>query len=89
MSEAGVVSGSTSLTNASDCVQGTLYVTEKLTDQRGHTFAPMRAPADTEFYKYTAGGLPTHTLTGFTQPIGSVIISKPPPPTRRRVRPRF
>lgn len=80
MSEAGVVSGHTSLTGASDCVQGTIII-GKPTSKSVYV-CPDAGTADTELFKYTAGGSPTHTLTGFEEPIGSVIISKPHPPNR-------
>ena len=78
MSEGGVVNGHTSLSGASDCVQGTIVVGKPVS--KGVYICPDAGTADTEFFKYTAGGSPTQTITGFEQPIGSVISAKPPPP---------
>ena len=47
---------------------------------KGVYICPDAGTADTEFFKYTAGGSPTHTITGFEEPIGSVVASEPPPP---------
>jgi hypothetical protein len=78
MSEGGVVNGHTSLSGASDCVQGTIVVGKPVS--KGVFICPDAGTADTEFFKYTAGGSPTQTITGFEEPIGSVISGKPPPP---------
>jgi hypothetical protein len=69
MSEAGVVSGSTQLTGAVNCVQGTILKVAYICPDSGTT--------DTEFFKYPAGGSATKTLTGFSDPIGTVIVRKP------------
>lgn len=78
MSESGVVNGHTSLHGSSDCVQGTIVVGKPAT--RGVFICPDAGTADTEFFKYTAGGSPTHTITGFAEPIGSVVAAAAPPP---------
>jgi hypothetical protein len=81
MSEAGVVSGNTSLSGASDCVQGTIYPDE-VKGGAVKYICPDAGTTNTEFFKYPAGGSATHTITGFAEPTGSVIISKPLPPNR-------
>jgi hypothetical protein len=59
------VSGTTPLTGSSDVVQ---YFIDG-----GTVVGPDAGNADAEFYNYPAGGSPTKTITGLSEPIGSAI----------------
>jgi len=65
MSESGVVSGSTPLTGAGDCVQGTITT--------GTYICPDAAKADAAYFAFPTGGPAVQTISGLDQPIGSVL----------------
>jgi len=61
--------GNTPLTGSSDIVQYWI-------DGGTSLIGPDAGNADVEIYKYPAGGSPSQTLTGFSEPIGAAVTSK-------------
>jgi hypothetical protein len=73
MSEAGVVSGSTQLPGAVNCVQGTILI------KPGDYICPDSGSTNTEVFPYPTSSPPTKTITGFYDPVGTVLARKPVP----------